>query len=418
MKLFLNKIKAFKELFVLIIVAFTVKTCLIEIYVVPTGSMEKTILIGDMLFGNKFIYGMKTPTWIGVPYSRIGFDIPWMRFPEFRKVDNGDVVIFEFPRDPWQKYVKRCIGIPGDSVFFKNGDIYINNVKMQFPENGQYLKKLPNGNNTLPLNMTWNSEHLFSMFKPEPYNDINNNLSYESNEDFDDLNLDSLWNHGNQDNISEFIVPYSSETFDDVNNNNNYDYGEYFLDKNNDGIWNNGYQINLRDVKDWESLIILLLLDQNEITYKNWKLTLIDPQQVSRLRGLIKYKILGLFKGKDVNSRRKLMFQQQNEQNIYAEKLTEANDKKNLINPWDLRIKDELIIKENILESLKLNGESLSFDDLYEFKNDYYFMVGDNRDNSYDSRFWGFVPEYNVLGSPTFSILNIAKFKLNMKFVN
>ena len=51
-----TKLKELKELIVLIIIAFTIKTCLIEIYVVPTGSMEKTILIGDMLFGNKFIY--------------------------------------------------------------------------------------------------------------------------------------------------------------------------------------------------------------------------------------------------------------------------------------------------------------------------------------------------------------------------
>ena len=127
MKNIKEKIKSFKELFILILIAFTVKTCLIEIYVVPTGSMEKTILIGDMLFGNKFIYGMKTPTWIGIPYTRYGFDIPWLRFPEFRKVKNGDVVIFEFPRDPWQKYVKRCIGIAGDSIFIDEGDIYINN---------------------------------------------------------------------------------------------------------------------------------------------------------------------------------------------------------------------------------------------------------------------------------------------------
>ena len=68
-----KKIKEFKELITLIIIALTIKTCLIEVYVVPTGSMEKTILIGDMLIGNKFIYGMRTPNWIGIPYTRIGF---------------------------------------------------------------------------------------------------------------------------------------------------------------------------------------------------------------------------------------------------------------------------------------------------------------------------------------------------------
>ena len=109
-----KKIKEFKELITLIIIALTIKTCLIEVYVVPTGSMEKTILIGDMLIGNKFIYGMRTPNWIGIHYTRIGFFIPYFRLPKFKEINNNDVVIFEFPRDPWQKYVKRCIGLPGD----------------------------------------------------------------------------------------------------------------------------------------------------------------------------------------------------------------------------------------------------------------------------------------------------------------
>ena len=88
-----NRIKEFKELLILIIVALTVKTCLIEIYVVPTGSMENTILIGDMLIGNKFIYGMRTPDWIGIPYTRIGFYIPSFRLPKFKDIKNDDVVI-------------------------------------------------------------------------------------------------------------------------------------------------------------------------------------------------------------------------------------------------------------------------------------------------------------------------------------
>ena len=54
-----------RVLIILVIIAFTIKSTLIEIYVVPTGSMEDTILTVDMLIGNKFIYGMKTPNWIG-----------------------------------------------------------------------------------------------------------------------------------------------------------------------------------------------------------------------------------------------------------------------------------------------------------------------------------------------------------------
>ena len=119
-------IEELRVLIILVIVAFTIKSTLLEIYVVPTGSMENTILTGDMLIGNKFIYGMRTPTWIGLPWSRLGFDIPWIRLPAFKQINNGDVTIFEFPRDPFQKYVKRCIGIPGDSIYIKAGIIYIN----------------------------------------------------------------------------------------------------------------------------------------------------------------------------------------------------------------------------------------------------------------------------------------------------
>ena len=171
-----QKINEIKGLVVLIIAAFTIKTCLIEIYVVPTGSMEKTILVGDMLVGNKFIFGMKTPTWIGIPYTRYGLYIPWIRLPKFREIHNGDVTIFEFPRDPFQKYVKRCIGLPGDKIALDAGDIYINNNLMDFPLEGQYLKRLPDKSNVLTQKMTWNSDYLYSQFRAEPYNDINNNL--------------------------------------------------------------------------------------------------------------------------------------------------------------------------------------------------------------------------------------------------
>ena len=109
-------------------------------------------MVGDMLFGNKFIYGMKTPTWIGVPYTRMGFDIPWFRMPAFKKVEVGDVVIFEYPRDPFQKYVKRCVGVAGDSVKMNQGDVYVNGGKMPFSEKGNFSKVLLNPKQAQPYN--------------------------------------------------------------------------------------------------------------------------------------------------------------------------------------------------------------------------------------------------------------------------
>ena len=147
------------------IVAFTVKASLIEIYVVPTGSMEDEILVGDLLIGNKFTYGMRTPNWIGVPYTRLGFYIPSIRLPKFKNIENGDVAMFEFPRDPFQKYVKRCIGLPGDRVKIDIGEVFVNNEKIPFPDNGKYIK----GNIYLKEKV---DNHLYSFFKGEQLDEI------------------------------------------------------------------------------------------------------------------------------------------------------------------------------------------------------------------------------------------------------
>ena len=419
MRISKKKIKEIKGLITLIIVAFTIKTCLLEIYVVPTGSMEKTILIGDVLIGNKFIYGMKTPTWIGVPYTRYGFDIPWYRLPEFREIKNGDVTIFEFPRDPFQKYVKRCIGLAGDVVSINEGDIYVNNTLMDFPEEGQYLKRLPNNSDVLTKNMSWHSEYLYSQFKCESFNDLNNNYLYDKNsEEFVDLNKNNKWDYGNLDNIKEFTVPYKSEPFVDKNKNKIYDKGEEFEDLNNNNIWDEGFTYVISDVTDWESFVNLLLLDGNELELDNWNFTLIDPEHISRLRGLIKYKILGLFNGSSIESKRKLQIRQNNDQIEYAEQLKEKNNERKIITPWDSRIIKNVQDRDYILENLKINGTPIKTINKYTVKHDYYFLMGDNRDNSYDSRFWGFVPDYNILGIPVYSFINMANFNFRMKVIN
>ena len=111
-KKFISEVKA---LFIIVIIALSVKVTLLEAYIVPTGSMEKTIMTGDFLIGSRFVYGMRTPDWIGIPYTDIGVFIPNIKFPEFKEPAVGDVLIFNYPRDKYVKYVKRCIAGPGDT---------------------------------------------------------------------------------------------------------------------------------------------------------------------------------------------------------------------------------------------------------------------------------------------------------------
>ena len=342
----INWQKYFEEiriLFIIVIIAFTIKSTLVEIYVVPTGSMEDTIETGDVLLGNKFIYGMRTPTWIGLPWTRIGINIPWRRLPEFKKVKNGDVTIFEFPRDPFQKYVKRCIGIPGDSIYINTGVIIINNDTMDFPQNGKYLKGYAYGPDKI--------EKMYSYF------------------------------NGNRDNLDNFIVPYK------------------------------GMEINFLNIKNWQTVITLLVQDGNNVMLGSKQFTMIDPNEVVRTHGFLKNKILRFFM-----SKRKAVAREQKDRARYINKLNNQYKKNNLINPWHINY--NLGSGEYLKNNLIINGKAIDEIGKYYLKRNYYFFMGDNRDSSYDSRFWGFVPDSQILGTPLFALVNMFNFKLRMKVIS
>ena len=386
----MKKKRNYKEeirvLFILIIVAFTIKTSVAEIYVVPTPSMENTIMVGDMLFGNKFVYGMKTPTWIGVPYTRMGFDIPWFRLPAFKEVEAGDVVIFEYPRDPFQKYVKRCVGVAGDMVKMLDGHVYIENSKMSFPQDGNFSKVFVSPKESQPSNYP-----IYADFRKdgELFTDSDGDGLYTDGEAYEDLNANGKYDFGNnQNNISSFQVPYK------------------------------GMEINLKDVKDWESMITLLVLDEADVQIKInignnnelFTFTNVDPEEISRTRGFLKYKIQSWF-----SNPKQVQLKQGRDQIKFVEESFKKYVEEKKITPWKWRrdfgfnqmlamlYADNNIIMENIL----INGKSISELGTYTLQHDYFFMVGDNRDNSYDSRFWGFVPDYHVLGTPVFSVINL-----------
>ncbi len=103
-----------------VILALFVRTFLLQAYVVPTGSMEDNILVGDHLIVNKFLYAPST----GLMRSLL---------PE-RPVRAGDVFVFKFPDDPARDFVKRAIGLPGDVVEIRDKVVYVNQAPVPEPE--------------------------------------------------------------------------------------------------------------------------------------------------------------------------------------------------------------------------------------------------------------------------------------------
>ena len=298
-------INEIRSLFILVIIVLTLKVTIFELYIVPTGSMENTIMTGDFLAGNRFVYGMRTPEWIGIPYTDIGFDVPSVKFPSFKEPKKGDVIIFKFPRDVKQKYVKRAVAGPGDMLEVKNKVIYLNGEPSALPPNGKFVMA--------PLSDTFTQQDIF------------------------------LGDQGNKDHFKALRMP-----------------------KKGDQI-----EISSQNAK---LLLHLMLLDGHDLTLKSgsktYRFTMTSPDELYRRKG---------------------------EMSVYRPYYPEGD----LLVPWS----------DNIPKgTLLMDGNPLGNLTHYTVEDDYFWAMGDNRDNSLDSRYWGFVPRSHILGEALF-----AYFSLNLK---
>jgi signal peptidase I len=120
-----------------ILVVMIINGLALASFVVPTGSMENTVMTGDFLFVNKFIYGPTTPQVI--PFFNI--PLPFYKFPAPKDPEKGDVIVFIFPgyRDEvksteFQYYLKRCVATAGDTIQIINNIVYINGKRLPIPE--------------------------------------------------------------------------------------------------------------------------------------------------------------------------------------------------------------------------------------------------------------------------------------------
>ena len=116
----------FDALIIAAIFATILRLFVVESYRIPTGSMESTLLAGDFLFVNKYVYGPK------LPFTDI-------RIPGVAKVERGDIIVFKFPKDRSLNFIKRCVAISGDTLEIHDQKLFINRKPVTLPEHAQFI---------------------------------------------------------------------------------------------------------------------------------------------------------------------------------------------------------------------------------------------------------------------------------------
>lgn len=122
-----------------------IRTFLVEAFKIPTSSMERTLLIGDFLLVNKAVYGAEIPA----------TDV---RLPALSEPERGDVVVFHPPHDPVRNYVKRVVGLPGDTLAMDDKALFVNGVRQHEP----YARYLDRSGDAVHPGMSWQYGHLVS----------------------------------------------------------------------------------------------------------------------------------------------------------------------------------------------------------------------------------------------------------------
>jgi len=328
-----------------IVVATLVHTYVMQPFTIPTGSLEKTLLVGDFLFVSKNHYGARTPmTTVSMPmvHDTIPFinkksylnkpQLPYFRFPAFEQVEKNDIVVFNWPTDtvidfkgtyasgirkPIDKktnYVKRCVGTPGDSLSFVDGVAFINGKELKLSDRAkvQYSYEVATvGGSMLDPN------YLTRDLKIYP-----TDIGY------------------NRENNTYFFISLTEENATILKKNPVVQSVTKLISKKGENPDNRIFPHT-----------------------KNWNQDNLGPIYIPQAGKTVKL------------------------------------DKESL--PFY-----ELIIREYEGNNLKVNGDEIRINgkivNSYTFQQDYYYMVGDNRHNSLDSRYWGFVPADHIVGKPVF----------------
>jgi len=154
------------------LVAIILKIIFVEAYRIPTGSMENTLLVGDFLLVNKFIYGATTPR--NIPFTQTR--IPFFRLPALKEPDRGDVVVFDYPGNTNElvsaevtNYIKRLIGKPGDTIQIINKKLLVNSVEVPDPPDAKFNKNVTSSTllDIFPKGKPWSDDNYGPIIVPK-----------------------------------------------------------------------------------------------------------------------------------------------------------------------------------------------------------------------------------------------------------
>lgn len=356
-----------------IVAATIIRTFVFEAYTIPTSSMESTLMVGDFLFVSKIHYGPRvpnTPLTFPLVHRDMPFtggksyletpSLPYYRLPGFQDIERNDMVVFnwpvenyysqvKFPVDKKQNYIKRCVAVAGDVLEINEGVLSINNEKAFAPKNlqGKYFVKYTTKDLSIGTIMRENSVG-------------------------DECNINTTQLYKN--------YPFLKELAD--------------LD------------INLCDIQTEAHGIdsYRLPVHNDELIAKIQAVSYIDTiYRVVGAPGQTDGQLFPEFassKGWNLDNYGPI--------EIPYAGMTIPLDQMNW-STYGLAINDYEkadIIRKN--GQFTMNGQPITE---YTFKMNYYFMMGDNRINSLDSRFWGFVPEDHVVGKAWFIWLSLDKYK-------
>ncbi len=365
-------------IFVAMFGALILRTFFIEAYTIPSPSMQNTLLTGDYLFVSKIHYGPKMPvTPVSMPFAhhtlpfinkKAYYDkiqLAYKRLKGFSSVKRGDIIVFHYPEgdtissiyqseasyyqlcrlfgesevrenveefgtliyrpvDKRENFIKRVVGLPGDTILIKNSLVEINGKEEQSNPNLQYNYLIKTSENELPHRL------LDSMNIPEVYRQYH-------------------------DDIKAFKIPLTNSS--------------YYTIKELDDVKG----IRKEEYKDaaFSNAIIFPYIPSYP-----WTVDYFGPLYIPKKDDTIELNLwnLPLFK-----------------------RIIEAYEG------------NKIVINGN---HIFINGELTK---IYTFKMNYYFVMGDNRHNSADSRYWGFVPEDHIVGKALFIWLSLNKEKEELK---